>query len=301
MTTSPTNKSIDAFVKQGLQYASSLNDEIIISSRVEKLEQFRFPCRIDAITVLIILDGKMECNINLKHYNIEQTGILINFPENIICINSARDIKAYAVILSADYLNKLQVALAQRINSYIKFKRSPFYHVPYASLASLKSYYVLIKWQMDNPGPETRNIVASRVESFLYHCISLVRKAGDSDHDAATSRQQSSRMLELFDRFMSLLARYHTQQRSIGFYAGKLCVSVNYLSTVVKNYTGKTAGSWIDEYVILEAKSLLRFSGLNIQQIAYRLNFPTQSAFGKYFKNKTGLSPKRFMCGVVHR
>ena len=78
-------------------------------------------------------------------------------------------------------------------------------------------------------------------------------------------------------------------------------MSVNYLSTVVKNYTGKTAGDWIDEYVILEAKSLLRFSGLNIQQIAYQLNFPTQSAFGKYFKNKTGLSPKRFMCGAVHR
>ena len=55
--------------------------------------------------------------------------------------------------------------------------------------------------------------------------------------------------------------------------------------------SGKTAARWIDESVILEAKTLLKYSGLSIQEIAARLNFSTQSFFGKYFKQHTGTSP----------
>jgi AraC-like DNA-binding protein len=33
---------------------------------------------------------------------------------------------------------------------------------------------------------------------------------------------------------------------------------------------------------------------MSIQEIAYHLNFSTQSFFGKYFKQHTGYSPSRF-------
>ena len=55
-----------------------------------------------------------------------------------------------------------------------------------------------------------------------------------------------------------------------------------------------TAVDWIERFVILEAKVLLKSSNLNIQQIADELNFPSQSFFGKYFKKLTGMSPKEF-------
>lgn len=56
----------------------------------------------------------------------------------------------------------------------------------------------------------------------------------------------------------------------------------------------KSAAEWIDDYVILEAKALLRSTNLTIQQISYELNFPSQSFFGKYFKRLTGMSPKEY-------
>lgn len=63
---------------------------------------------------------------------------------------------------------------------------------------------------------------------------------------------------------------------------------------MVREATGRPASAWIDDYVILEAKNLLRFSGKNVQQIAYELNFTNQSSFGKYFKHLTGMSPTQF-------
>lgn len=50
----------------------------------------------------------------------------------------------------------------------------------------------------------------------------------------------------------------------------------------------------IDDFVILEAKTLLKYSNMSVQEIAYRLNFPNQSFFGSYFKRNTGMSPSQF-------
>jgi hypothetical protein len=55
------------------------------------------------------------------------------------------------------------------------------------------------------------------------------------------------------------------------------------------------AGQWIDAYVILEAKTLLKSGKLTIQQISEQLNFSNQSFFGKFFKRCAGMSPKDYM------
>ena len=51
---------------------------------------------------------------------------------------------------------------------------------------------------------------------------------------------------------------------------------------------------WVDRFIILEAKVLLRATTMTIQQISDELNFGSQSFFGKYFKKHTGYSPKEF-------
>ena len=93
---------------------------------------------------------------------------------------------------------------------------------------------------------------------------------------------------------MSLLQQYNKRERNVSFYAKQLNITPKYLSSVVKEVSGKTAACWIDESVILEAKALLKYSGMSIQEIAYHLNFSTQSFFGKYFKQHTGTSPSRY-------
>ncbi len=71
---------------------------------------------------------------------------------------------------------------------------------------------------------------------------------------------------------MSLLQQYNKRERNVSF-AKQLNITPKYLSSVVKEVSGKTAARWIDESVILEAKALLKYSGMSIQEIAYHLNF----------------------------
>ena len=83
----------------------------------------------------------------------------------------------------------------------------------------------------------------------------------------------------------------------MGFYARQLCITPKYLTTLIKRISGLSVSEWIDNYVIIEAKTLLKYSTMSIQEIAYYLNFPNQSFFGKYFKNHTGMTPTAYRLG----
>jgi AraC-like DNA-binding protein len=98
----------------------------------------------------------------------------------------------------------------------------------------------------------------------------------------------------LADRFVNLVSEYFAQYRNVGFYADKLCMTPKYLSRVVREVTGRSAPEWIDSYVILEAKNLLKYSGLPIKEVVFKLNFPNQSVFYKFFKARTGMTPSEY-------
>ena len=288
--------SIAKFKQQGLSAASCFNDDIIITDHLENMEQFRFASRIDALTVLVCLKGEIHCHINLKEYKIKPNEILVNFPENIIQIDQMSDLEAYAMLISSDFLRDLHLEFKQKISSYLFLKGSPLISLPFEELSCLKSYYSLIRDNISIIRPESENIVKGLVVSLIYKIISLINAFRVQDEDNGIANK--SRIQQSFEKFMSLLGVYHAQEHSVKFYASKLNLTANYLSGIVKDYSGKTASEWINEYVILEAMTLLRFSDMNIQEVAYKLNFSTQSAFGKYFKQKTGISPKNYVKSI---
>ena len=71
-------------------------------------------------------------------------------------------------------------------------------------------------------------------------------------------------------------------------------LSPQHLSTTIKKITGKTLTDIISSFIINDAKAKLKSTEMTIQEIAYSLNFPDISFFGKYFKRYTGMSPKQY-------
>lgn len=98
----------------------------------------------------------------------------------------------------------------------------------------------------------------------------------------------------VFSNFMLNLFRHYRSERDVAFYADLQHMSPRYFSTIIKAQSKKTPLQWIVEMVITEAKLLLGDSELSIKEVASRLNFPTQSFFGKYFKQYVGVSPKEY-------
>lgn len=112
--------------------------------------------------------------------------------------------------------------------------------------------------------------------------------------DSASTVQAPFRRNPLIDRFLVLVQQNFKEQRQIEFYASHLGVTPKHLSRILKQSTGFTAADWIKNYILLEAKVMLKSSTLTMGQISLQLNFPSQSFFAKFFKNATGLTPKQY-------
>ena len=101
----------------------------------------------------------------------------------------------------------------------------------------------------------------------------------------------------LKEHFRHLLHQHCREQHEVSFYAEQLCVTPDYLSKVMRNFSGRSAVKWINHSLIMEAKILLRKPEMTIQTIAETLHFSDQSAFGKFFKKHTGMSPLSYRKG----
>ncbi len=99
---------------------------------------------------------------------------------------------------------------------------------------------------------------------------------------------------EVFLKFINLVHKFSKKERSLGFYANKMCMSQRYLGTLISNASDTTAKEWIDKSVIAEAKVMLKHSDMQVSQISEALNFPNVSFFCKFFKRLTGTTPQGY-------
>lgn len=110
-------------------------------------------------------------------------------------------------------------------------------------------------------------------------------------------QRPQTRQEQLFKLFLRYVQEDCGKQRSVSYYAERLFVSPKYLSRVVKEASGRLPSAWIDDYVLLRAKAMLRSSTHTVSQVADALHFPNASFFGKYFRQHTGLTPKSYQQG----
>ena len=100
---------------------------------------------------------------------------------------------------------------------------------------------------------------------------------------------------QLTERYKNALTQYIHQKQTVQEYAQHLCVTPNYLNRCIKNTLNKTAQSLLNEMLVLEAKSMLKYSGLSISEIAERLCQRSPSNFSRFFKQQTGMTPKAYI------
>lgn len=143
-------------------------------------------------------------------------------------------------------------------------------------------------WEVVHDRPFPRASVQSLI-SLYFHQLDFVRKRSQ-----LTERQQHTRQEDIFNRFLELVNKYAVRERSIAFYADRLFLTPRYLSTLVRQCSGRTVMDWVNEAVMQEAKLMLRHTDKLVYQIADELNFPNASFFSKYFRRMAGMTPNDY-------
>lgn len=267
--------------------------ECITASSDSQMQVFRFPCRIDAFIIGVGTEGETSVSFNLHEFKLKKDSIFIFTPKNVLQVNSQQYFKADVIAISPDFMRRINIDIKNMMPVFLKFVENPALTLTPEESRSMRGMIAQI--ERETRGPETHfsfdivsGLIAAtiyKVGDIMYHYLAEHPEGQNNSHNRAE---------EYFKQFTHLLGEHFREERSVGFYARQLCITPKYLTTLIKRISGQSVSEWIDNYVILEAKTLLKYSTMSIQEIAYYLNFPNQSFFGSYFKRNTGMSPSQY-------
>lgn len=252
----------------------------------EALGMLHLPMKFTSFTSIFIRKGRCRFEINLREYETEAPCIVnIASSEIMQPLSISGDFEGAFVVMSQRFIGDL---IREINNSQIikLIRRSPLIKVPSQKLSDFEMFFrQTANMVSDTSNPYGYEAMLHTVLAFFYQtalrCINHEREGG-------------STASHITSRFLQLAHENFKKERFMDFYSKELGITSKHLGRTIKAQTGFTASEWLDRMVILEAKVLLKSSTMTIQQISEELNFPSQSFFGKFFKNIVGVSPKEF-------
>lgn len=267
--------------------------ECIAANSASEMEIFRFPSRLNALIIGVGTEGETSLTLNLQEFRLKKDSLFIFSPKHILQVQSNNRFKAHLIVIAPDFLKRINIDTKRMMPLFLQFGSLPCMELTHAESQSLRSFISMVEQELK--GSETdfsSEIIGGLIAATIY-------KVGDilthylTEHPEVDSPIHN-RAEEYFRQFTELLGEHYKHERSVGFYARQLCITPKYLTTLIKRISGKSVSEWIDNSVILEAKTLLKYSNMSVQEIAYYLNFPNQSFFGSYFKRNAGMSPSQY-------
>lgn len=251
------------------------------------LKGLRFPHKIRRVTQIVITSGRFSCMVDFRTWSLSAPAVALFLPGQVVeSMEVDDDFAGFGMVMSQEFTDSMNLPVSLQERLFIK--DTQFYSITVEVLDVLTSVYRQVSSiirQEDNP---YREEVIRHLFSAYYYGLGYYMHGIQSQPTSMTAQQEKC------EKFMSLVSQHFKEEREIGFYADRLCMTNKYLSTLLKQETGMTALEWIERYVVLYAKSCLSSTSMTIQQISDELNFPSQSVFGKYFKRVEGVSPKAY-------
>lgn len=272
-----------------IQQVNTLPDKIVVFDSFEGIGLENY-FNIQGAVLLLVKRGKCTIELDLKKYTLTDQCCVVALPNQIARISQiSKDVKFISVACSLAMVESLMSLVNEAISFFIKAKQQPVIKLDAFEYGNiLQSFNFLIaKIKSSRQNPYNFQIVQNAMLTLAYECIGILTKTDNIE-------QPSSKKEVLFNSFINLVSKNHKQEHSVSYYATKLFITPKYLTRVIEEISHKPAKRWIDDYIVLEAKMMLRSTPKTIQEISDELNFPDMSFFGKFFKRMTGMSPKTY-------
>lgn len=248
--------------------------------------------RLDAFSIILVRQGEVEVTIDDSTYHLSD-----NLLFDIMDMHSVKDFcfspdfKGFHLIIDRAIFAEIMLNSRRMPAAYIACRHSrPIEHLSEEEGLLLEDCLRRIERNIDRTNHAwQRDIILNELRGFLLEMNNIVYQA--NRHQVNPNPPAKDVLLFLF---IQLLDKHCRTEHAVSFYARELCITPEYLSRILKSFSGKTVNQWISEALMREAEILLRNPDFSVQQIADMLNFSDQSSFGKFFKKHRGISPMAF-------
>ena len=220
--------------------------------------------------------GEARYVINMRPFHLTAGSALITTPGSIVEIESISD----------DY--DMQAFVIGELPTTEAFEQSNLLLLGERMQECVMAYFDMLAVAVQTPNWSIKTV---------RHLILALFGELRADPETRSAEQLNDRPTKgeiVFNKFLDLLNEFGDKERRIPFYAERLFLSPNRLSTIIKDFSGQTIMDWIDRRTIQRAKVLLRFTSKPIYEIGWDLGFNNPAFFAKFFRRETGMTPKEY-------
>ena len=285
-----------------LSELSSVQEASLFTSRMEEWQEGQQVLTYGAI--LICRKGRAVLNVNYKDWELYEGAVITVFPNDVVELREVKDearranntsdlqdvpsllfeILKYDAILLREASWKLEQTVYLSLREDRCRQDTPVVtNIINAMFALLRVYF--------NQSECTciSQLVLCQLKAFFIGFHEYLQRNPQYRPDEV----KSYRVRELFNHFMMLMERDFKLSRDVSYYAEQMNITPKYLSNIVRQVTGHTPKTIIDQYVILQLKMQLKRTTKSIKEMAWEYHFTDVSFFCRYFKKHTGLTPQQ--------
>ncbi|MCT2409703.1 AraC family transcriptional regulator [Chryseobacterium antibioticum] len=248
------------------------------------------PFRMDYYALCICTAGAISIEIDKQKYDVDAHCFLVAAPSTIVkFLDTSRDFKMKLLFFDKNFLIKKMSDpfIIEKMDLFSKGSYS-IVRTNEKNSALLQNLLDYLKKKSRKQGKFTEEIIRTIIFNLLLETAEIM----ETENDSAVEKEDGKK--DIFLKFNQLIRENIRQHRTVQFYAEQLFVSSKYLIEVIKKASGKTPHQVIDETLLKEAYMMLGNPDITISEIAFELQFNSASAFGRFFKKQTSISPSEY-------
>ncbi len=238
----------------------------------------------DKIVFLLCRNGSLRLRLNYHELTLTGSCILIALPGMIVDTREVSpDFRATTMLLTERFTDSLNLGNSYR--TLLSIQRQPVAQLDEEMVAAMLNFIGMVRGLLRVPShPNMDRVLPLLFEAWFFGFGPYLHST--ESQRVATAAEQHT------EEFLRLVEQHFHQHHALDWYAQQLNITPKRLSICVKETSGRTPSEWIWRHRLLAANSLLHGQRLSVKEVAARLGFPNQSAFGTWFKRLTGRSPR---------
>jgi AraC family transcriptional activator of pobA len=252
--------------------------------------------RTEFYKILLMTKGSGEFDYGVETYKVAPNSLIFVKPSEVkACRETTEEQDGYYCIFTEQfYSSDIPFLKELKLSALFATGAYPVVQLTDVQMDIILPVFEKLHFEFNNDNNYSDEILR------LYLRVLLIEAARIHSEGLVSSTKRKANF-ELTQRFHDLLEQQFRSSndnplklKSPSQFADRLSVHPNHLNASVKQVTGKSIRTVINNRILTEAQLLLKYTDRQISEISYLLGFKEPSSFIHFFRKGTGLTPTTY-------
>lgn len=244
----------------------------------------------DFFNISLVLKGLSDQLINEHQFQAKSRSVYLVSPGQLHAAQvNGQPYEAYVLLFERSFIAAENIS-GKILDEMLDFDElvAPYFPLDAKGFTQIIHLFKRLDFELKEQGPFHRQLLRILINELLY----LLQR--EKTFLAQQAREKTPRREVIVSQFKKLIEIHFRQEKLVQQYANRMELTSKHLSETVKEVTGQTALQWIHQRMQREAEFLLAYTDKNVKEISASMEFDTSSHFGRFFRQKRGMSPLAF-------